>query len=256
MANFPTSLDNFTDNVDDVMADDVNALQDKVGIDNDTEPTSLDYMLRTGYILVTETWTRTGDFTFTVTGDLTTRYRKGTKVRYKDGGAYEYGVVISSSYSNPNTTVTLATNTDYAMAATTITDTYISYIDNPEGFPFYFNFTPAYTGFSADPPTGVSRFSIRGTTCFYRNRPGNNGTSNANTYSQTLPVAHSYKAALDDFYFPVTSGYDGGVYWEYVVVGVINNGEASVAFTKGGVLTGWTDSGNKRIISFQVIYEI
>ncbi len=88
------------------------------------------------------TWTRTGNYTFTVSGDVTTAYRKGTKIRYKDGGSYEYGIIKSSSYSSPNTTVTLITNTDYAMAAATITDKYISYIENPEGFPDYFNYTP------------------------------------------------------------------------------------------------------------------
>jgi len=96
-----------------------------------------------GWIPVYETWTRTGNHTFTVSGDLTTTYRKGAKIRYKDGGAYEYGVVGASSYSSPNTTVTLITNTDYAMAATTITDRYISYIVLPEGWQDIFNYTPA-----------------------------------------------------------------------------------------------------------------
>jgi hypothetical protein len=97
-----------------------------------------------GWIPKTETWTRTGNHTFTVSGDLTARYRKGTKVRYSDGGT-DYGVIASSSYSAPNTTVTLITNTDYTMAAATITDTYLSYIDNPEGFPAKFNFTSTVT---------------------------------------------------------------------------------------------------------------
>ena len=102
--------------------------------------------LQNGWNLVTETWTRTGNHTFTVAGDLTTKYRKGAKVRYKDGGAYEYGTVINSVYSSPNTTVTLLANTNYAMAAATITDTYISYIENPEGFPEWFNLTaPTFT---------------------------------------------------------------------------------------------------------------
>ena len=92
---------------------------------------------------VTETWTRTGNHTFTVPGDLTATYRKGAKIRYKDGGAYEYGVVQSSSYSSPDTTVTLIANSDYAMAAATITDTTISYIETPEGFPVEFSFTPS-----------------------------------------------------------------------------------------------------------------
>ena len=105
------------------------------------------------WIPVTATWTRTENHTFTVSGDVTATYRKGAKVRYKDGGAYEYGVIASSSYSAPNTTVTLITNTDYAMAAATITDTYLSYIENPEGFPSSFNFsvTPGYTGGTTDP---------------------------------------------------------------------------------------------------------
>lgn len=95
-----------------------------------------------GWSLITATWTRIGNHAFTTTGNTTTTYRKGTKVRYKDGGAYEYGTVISSSYADPITTVTLATTTDYAMAEATITDTYISYINDPEGFPPFFNFTP------------------------------------------------------------------------------------------------------------------
>jgi len=84
-----------------------------------------------GWIAISATWTRTGNHTYTVTGDQTATYRKGAKVRYKDGGSYEYGVIASSVYSSV-TTITLLTNTDYAMAAATITDTYISYIQNPD----------------------------------------------------------------------------------------------------------------------------
>lgn len=98
-----------------------------------------------GWIPKSETWTRTGNHTFTVSGDVTATYRKGTKVRYKDGGSYEYGVIGSSAYSSPNTTVTLITNTDYTMAAATITDKYLSYSENPEGFPGAFNYTPTHS---------------------------------------------------------------------------------------------------------------
>jgi len=97
-----------------------------------------------GWISIPETWTRTGDHTFTVSGDLTSKYRKGTKVKYNDGSV-DYGVIQSSSYSAPNTTVTLITNSNYAMAAATITGRYISYIENPEGFPYWFNYTPTYS---------------------------------------------------------------------------------------------------------------
>jgi hypothetical protein len=113
-----------------------------------------------GWNASSDTWTRTGNYTFTVSGDVTATYRKSAKVRYKDGGAYEYGYIISSSYSAPNTTVTLATNSDYAMAAATITDKYISYIENPEGFPKKFNFTPTWTNLTVGNATQVAWFVI------------------------------------------------------------------------------------------------
>lgn len=114
----------------------------------------LDSITTTGWIQRTETWTRTGNHTFTISGDHTLALRKGTKIRYKDGGSYEYGVVGSSSYGSPNTTVNLIPNTDYAMAAVTITDTYLSYVATPEGFPSAFNYLPTYAGSGvAGPPT-------------------------------------------------------------------------------------------------------
>lgn len=91
-----------------------------------------------------ETWTRTDNHTFTLTGDQTATYRKGRKVRYKDGGSYEYGVIKSATYDGgtDKTTVTLIANNDYAMAAGAISDTALSDMTNPPGFPDYFNYTP------------------------------------------------------------------------------------------------------------------
>lgn len=113
----------------------------------------------TGWQEVTETWTRTGNHTFTVVGDLTTKYGKSTKVHYKDGGAFEYGVIFSSAFSSPNTTITLHTNTNYLMAAATITDTAISYQENPQGFPHYFDFTPSLTNFTSTSATITAKWA-------------------------------------------------------------------------------------------------
>lgn len=116
-----------------------------------------------------ETWTRTGNFTFTVTGDKTAKFRKGMKVRYKDGAStFDYGVVISSSFSAPNTTVTLATNDDYAMAAATITDKWVSGVENPEGFPQWFNYTTTFSASGSMTFTSVTqtyaKFRVAGNT--------------------------------------------------------------------------------------------
>ena len=121
----------------------------------------LDDIHQTGWIPITATWTRTGNYTFTLVGDLTAVYRKGRKVRYKDGGSYEYGIILSSSFSGGNTTVTLITNTDYTMAAVALTDTYISIVENPEGFPGLFNFTPSWTNVSVGNGTVVAQYTVQ-----------------------------------------------------------------------------------------------
>jgi hypothetical protein len=151
----------------------------------------LDDIDNTGWLLRSETWTRTGDHTFTVSGDLTTTFRKGTKIRYKDGGAYEYGVVGSSSHAAGTTTVNLIPTTDYAMAAATITDKYISYIENPEGYPHIFAYTPTITASSGTYTTvsATGQFTVIGReiTCSVIITITNNGTAAGSTYA-TLPV--------------------------------------------------------------------
>jgi len=114
----------------------------------------------TGWQTVTETWTRTGNHSYTVATDLTTKYERDTAVRYKDGGAFEYGRIISSSYSSPNTTINLLPNTDYLMAAATITDTAISYQAAPQGFPRSFNFTPSLTNFTSTSATITAKVAM------------------------------------------------------------------------------------------------
>lgn len=117
-----------------------------------------------GWIEVAATWTRTGNYTFTVSGDVTATYRKGVKVRYKDSGSgsnYEYGVILSSAYGAPNTTVTLFTNDDYAMAAGSITSPAIALVENPTGYPHSFNYTPTTTNFTVGNGTVTGKFSVK-----------------------------------------------------------------------------------------------
>lgn len=124
-----------------------------------------------GWIERSETWTRTGSHTFTISGDVTAVFRKGTKIRYKDGGTYEYGVVASSTYSAPDTTITLITNDDYAMAAAAITDKAISFAENPEGFPSSFNYTPTLSATGsmtiASSTVNIARWWTSGAHCHF-----------------------------------------------------------------------------------------
>jgi hypothetical protein len=144
------------------------------------------------------TWTRTGNLTFTLVGDVTAIYRKGLKVRYKDGGSYEYGVIASSVFGSV-TTVTLISNTDYAMAAATITDNYYSPVENPEGFPHAFNFTstPTRSGtpYTNAPTIDTAKWSAIARKLFYEIQATQNATPGGTGYQiYTTPVVAEVRA--------------------------------------------------------------
>lgn len=107
--------------------------------------TELDDYVGNGWMPFPDAWTRTGNHTFTIAGgDFTAIFRKYTRVKYNDG-AVEYGVVLSSSHAAGTTTVNLMPNTNYSMAATTITGKYVSYVQKPNGFPDKFDWTSSPT---------------------------------------------------------------------------------------------------------------
>ena len=201
------------------------------------------------------TWTRTGDHTFTMSGDVTAAYRKGTKVRYKDGGAYEYGVVASSSHSAGTTTITLITNTDYAMAAATITDNYISYIENPEGWPDWFNYTPTLTGFSADPTSSVYRWRAQNKSVKVAVRQGADGTSNATSFTITIPVA---AATITNMAWDGTAGGrdNGAALTTMCRLSIVSAATAMSIFPNGSGTALWTNANGKRITAGIIEYEM
>lgn len=209
----------------------------------------------TGWQTVTETWTRTGNHTFTVATDLTLKYHKGTKVRYKDGGAFEYGVIGAATYSSPNTTITLITNTDYAMAAATITDTAISYQANPQGFPHLFNYLATLGGFATDPANAIYRWSARGTLCRIRFRQPSNGDGTGFTnFTISLPVTAKTIAnmAWDGYGFGVDNN---ATLTTTVRLSISSAGTIMTAFPNGSGTSVWTNANNKRISTGDIEYE-
>lgn len=108
-----------------------------------------------GWVATSVTWTYASASTFTVAGDVTATYQKGTFLRWKQGGGWKYGVVASSAYAAPNTTVTTFVNNDYTVANAAITDPWYSYAANPQGFPQWFNISaPSYDLTTIDNGTG------------------------------------------------------------------------------------------------------
>lgn len=198
-----------------------------------------------GWIPTTVTWTRTGNHTFTLSGDLTTTYRKGTKVKYKDGGSFEYGVIASSTHAAGTTTVQLIPNTDYTMAAATITDKFISYIETPEGFPQWLNFDAAPTGFSSVPSSPVYRWTTKANTIFIAYVEANNGTSNATTFGASAPVA-----PIQNVTGVAGTLVDNGAL--RTVAGRLSMSAGSTAITfRTDMSTGaWTNANGKRALAY------
>ena len=55
--------------------------------------------------------TRTGNTTFTITGDYTSLVTTGMVIKWTESAAIKVGMVLSSTYSSPNTTVTIVGDT-------------------------------------------------------------------------------------------------------------------------------------------------
>lgn len=94
-----------------------------------------------GWEYTDDTWAYASASTFTVSGDQTARYSKGTRLKWTQT-TVKYGVVVNSSYSSPNTTVTIAVNTNYTIANAAITANFYSYEANPQGYPGTFTYVP------------------------------------------------------------------------------------------------------------------
>lgn len=115
------------------------------------------------------TWVYASASTFTIAGvDLTGTFTKGTRLKWTQT-TVKYGVVIDSSFST-DTTVTIATNTDYTIANAAISANYYSYQINPQGYPGWFNVVaPTYSGIDdgagGQPTITENRMRVDGNMC-------------------------------------------------------------------------------------------
>ncbi|MBM3283375.1 hypothetical protein FJY90_03925 [Candidatus Gottesmanbacteria bacterium] len=201
-----------------------------------------------GWTYDTATWTYASATTFTVSGDVTATFQKGTKIKLTQTTA-KYFYVTSSSYSAPNTTVTVTGGADYSIANATITSPAYSSVDNPQGFPDWFNHTVVYGGFSADPTATSCKFRISGKTVFFYYFRNAAGTSNAATFTMSLPVAaeNIVKGACD--------AYDNGAFKAAGAWRTTAGSTTLTLYTSDAEAT-WTASGTKLADVYPVIYEM
>jgi hypothetical protein len=142
-----------------VTSTDVAALVVNMAITPETRQITAANLL-SGWIESPLTWSYASASTFTVSGDQTAVYTKGKRIRWTQT-TVKYGVVLSASYGAPNTTVTIAVNTDYVITNAPISSAaYALKYSTPYGFPDEFNFTPAWTNLTVGNGTQVARYSI------------------------------------------------------------------------------------------------
>lgn len=191
-----------------------------------------------------ETWTYVSATSFKVTGvDVTAKYRKGARIKLTQT-TVKYFVVTASAFA-VDTTVTITGGTSYTLANAAIAANYHSYITIPQGYPFWFNYTPTFTGFSVNPGITLARFATVGLVC-YMDLNFSFGTSNATTFLISLPITADSTTGSGvnaGFVAPV----DNGVALTTPGVSIIAPSSTTIDLRTSLAAAGWTASGNKGV---------
>ena len=207
-----------------------------------------------GWTTVSDTWTYASASTFTIAGvDRTSVYTAGTRLKFTQTTT-KYAVVVSSSFST-NTTVTIAVNTDYTIANAAITSPYYSYQAKPQGYPSFFNYTPTYAGFSANPTTGTAFFSVNGGICHVFHTESAAGTSNATSFTITTPFPPNASVATNGV-SGLGQGTDNGSNLTSTISIYCTGGSTTLTLFKDVGGTAWTNTGNKRATNISIFYPI
>lgn len=115
------------------------------------------------------------------------------------------------------------------------------------------DWTPNYTGFSADPTNTVSRFIQLGKLVIATHREATAGTSNATTFTISAPVA---AATITNAQWHVAASVtDNGV--ALTTPGVVVIASAGTVFQvfSNSAAAAFTAAGGKRVSAFTLIYE-
>jgi hypothetical protein len=230
---------------------------DQLGIYNGSEWT-WSYLKPNGWIPANETWTYNSSTSVKVTGDVRDKYAIGDKIKlYQNTGGdkYFYIRVISYSGSPPETTtISFAATSDYSLADEAITSNFFSHSASPVGFPEWFNWTATFSGWSSNPSDGIYRYRIDGKTVTVNIFQPNNGTSNSTgSFIGGLPVS---KSLTDALWLGLGIGLDNGATLSSPIRVQMGPGSGTLGFYTSFSGGAWTASGNKRIITAHIEYEI
>lgn len=133
-----------------------------------------------GWNPVGDSWAYASATAITVPSGAATYYAVGDKIKITQTTVKYFSVVGVA-----DTLLTVTGGSDYAVANASITDIYVSRDPSPVGFPGYFNYTPAETGWSSM-TVQKGEFSIHGRDVFATIYMS--GTSDSTSATAGLPV--------------------------------------------------------------------
>lgn len=207
-----------------------------------------------GWTSNSDVWTYASASTFTIAGDVTGKYQKGDKVKLTQT-TVKYFYIIGLSFGSGITTITITGGSDYALANAAITLTFYSKSSNPQGFPTFFNWSPSLVGFSSDPTSSIYRFNIIGNACTLTITQGANGTSNATSFTISLPVTAGGLAG-ETWAGATGVPTDNGAALSAPALWQISQGSTTISLFKAYPGTTWTATAGKRVATIAGFYEI
>ena len=191
-----------------------------------------------GWTDALETWEWNDATHITVPSGAASKYQKGDKIKLTQTTVKYFSVVGVA-----DTVLTITGGSDYTLANAAISLNYYSKVENPQGFPHWFEFTPVYTCSSSMTYTSVTtqlaKFRITGQSCIVVIRAnGTTGGSASSTIYATIPVTIN----ASNTYLVVGAGTEGGV-----LGGVMFNQDANTFGFRKYDNSNWTLATNMRI---------
>lgn len=151
-----------------------------------------------------------------------------------------------------NTALNFQAGSDYTLENAPVLTPYYSH-SNPVGFPDTFNFISTFGGFSVNPSSVTSKFWIAGKICHFNIQMGGDGTSNANTFTCTVPLVNKFGANINLLAY---RGVDNGSALTNMLLVYLSNNTSTIALSKDLSGATWTTSGGKRCETISGEYPI
>jgi hypothetical protein len=190
---------------------------------------------------------------FAISPDVSATVKRGHKLKFTQGAAARYFTISSCS----STLLKVIPSEGYPAISGAITVPYYSNIDFPTGWPEWFSWKPTITGFSTAPVGGIYRYKVfgGGHTVTIHFREIADGTSNATTYTYSLPIQSLNSTG--QMWAGVAAAVDNSVpLSDWSRISVPLNAVVADCYPLVALASAWTAANGKRIGVGEVSYEI